>query len=138
MDHSLTTAMVHSSSSNRNNRKNKSRRQVLRSNRSTNKIVNPLREELLHRSNATCRTDSVSYMNTRAASSRGCPFFLMGGPVRGGGSVDGVHRVHDDVDAKLCIVFRQESLIPKVVVPFAAIVLIAVQHANASVDGDGL
>ena len=75
MDRSRTMVMVHSNNSSRIKRI-KNRRQELRSNRSI-KIVNPLREELLHRINATCRTDSVSYTITRAASSRGCSFYLM-------------------------------------------------------------
>ena len=46
-------------------------------------------------------------------------------------------RVRNDIDAKLGVVFGQEAFIPKIVIPLAAIVFIAVQYADTSVDGYG-
>src|SRR5690554_254947 len=47
-------------------------------------------------------------------------------------------RVDDDVDRELRVVLGQEALVAPVVVPFAAIVLVAVEHPEAAVDPDAL
>ena len=41
------------------------------------------------------------------------------------------HRVDDDVDRELRVVLALEALVPPVVVPLAAVVLVAVEHADA-------
>ena len=40
------------------------------------------------------------------------------------------HRIHDDVDRELRVVLALEALVPPVVVPLAAVVLVAVEHAE--------
>src|SRR5690554_2849367 len=47
-------------------------------------------------------------------------------------------RVDDDVDRELRVVLGQEALVAPVVVPFAAVVLVAVEHPEATVDLDAL
>lgn len=42
------------------------------------------------------------------------------------------------VYTKLGIVFSQKSLITKIVIPFAAVILIAIQNAYPAIDGNGL
>lgn len=61
------------------------------------------------------------------------------GPVcglfRDGHCVEGVK---DDVHSELRIVFRQEAFVSKIVIPFATIILVTIEHADAAVDHDGL
>ncbi|EEF93703.1 hypothetical protein CATMIT_01664, partial [Catenibacterium mitsuokai DSM 15897] len=47
-----------------------------------------------------------------------------------------VQRIHHDVDPELGVVLGQEALVAPVVVPFAAVVLVAVQQPEAPVDLD--
>src|SRR5690606_13907497 len=47
-------------------------------------------------------------------------------------------RIDDDVDRELRVVLGQEALVAPVVVPLAAVVLVAVEHAQAAVDADAL
>src|SRR5690606_6770437 len=47
-------------------------------------------------------------------------------------------RVDDDVHRELRVVLGQEALVAPVVVPFAAVVLVAVEHAQATVHLDAL
>src|SRR5512145_1668535 len=42
------------------------------------------------------------------------------------------HRVHNDVDRKARIVVALKTFVPPVVVPFAAVILVGVQHAEAA------
>ena len=51
---------------------------------------------------------------------------------------EGVHGVEDDIDAEFGIVFGEESLIAEVVIPFAAIIFVAIEYADAAIDGNGL
>ena len=39
--------------------------------------------------------------------------------------------IYDDVDAEACVVYRREALIVGMVVPFGAVVLVAVKHRDA-------
>ena len=46
--------------------------------------------------------------------------------------------VEDDVDAEFCVVFCQEAFVAKVIIPFTAIVFIAIEYTDAAVDYNGL
>lgn len=46
--------------------------------------------------------------------------------------------IHDDVHSKFCVVFCKKALVSKVVVPFAAIVFVAVEEANPVIEEQGL
>src|SRR5210317_1673959 len=48
------------------------------------------------------------------------------------------HCVDDDVGREARVVCHHEALVAKVVVPLAAVILVAVQHGNAPVDLDSL
>src|SRR3990167_8157538 len=56
----------------------------------------------------------------------------------GQGSPSRAQRVHHDVDAEAGVVLGQEALVAPVVVPLAAVVLVAVQHPEAAVELDAL
>src|SRR5262245_44465108 len=43
------------------------------------------------------------------------------------------HRIHDDIDAELRVVLTLEALVPPVVIPLAAVILVRIQHAEAAV-----
>src|SRR5678816_978167 len=45
-------------------------------------------------------------------------------------------RIHDDVDREFCDVFSQPALVAPVEIPLAAVVLVAVEHAEPAVDRD--
>jgi len=47
-----------------------------------------------------------------------------------------IQRIHNNIHSKLGIILRQEPLVPEVIIPFAAIILIAVEDPDAAVDGD--
>src|SRR5690606_19748705 len=53
-------------------------------------------------------------------------------------AASGRQRIDDDVDRELRVVLGQEALVAPVVVPFAAVVLVAVEHAEAAADLDAL
>src|SRR5688572_8848293 len=40
------------------------------------------------------------------------------------------HRIYNDIDAETGVVFTLESLVPPVVIPFAAVILVRVEHAE--------
>ncbi|MDB5242415.1 MAG: hypothetical protein JWP57_3040 [Spirosoma sp.] len=46
-------------------------------------------------------------------------------------------RVGYDVDPKLGIVFGQKAFIPEVVIPFAAVVFVAIENANSTIHHNG-
>jgi len=46
-------------------------------------------------------------------------------------------RIRYNIDPKLGIVFGQKAFIPKVIIPFAAVVFIAVKHADSTIHHDG-
>jgi len=48
------------------------------------------------------------------------------------------HGIHYNIHPEFCIVLRKKSLVAKVIVPFAAIVLIAVQYADTVLHDDSL
>src|SRR5690606_15616592 len=53
-------------------------------------------------------------------------------------SGSGGEGVHHDVDGELGVVFGEPALVAPVVVPFAAVVLVAVEHAQAALVLDAL
>src|ERR1700754_1817613 len=46
--------------------------------------------------------------------------------------------VEDDVYAKFGIVLGEEPFVPEIIIPFASIVFVAVENADAAIDGNGL
>ena len=62
---------------------------------------------------------------------------LFGGRLFFGGELERVQGIHNNIDPKLRVVFRQESFVAKIIVPFTAIVLVAIEDADASIDRDG-
>src|SRR5688500_11185713 len=45
--------------------------------------------------------------------------------------------IHNNVHSKSCVVYLIETFIAKIVIPFATVVLIAIQHTYLSIDFDG-
>src|SRR5690349_4831827 len=48
-------------------------------------------------------------------------------------NISASHRIHNDIHAELGIVFCQETLVPEIIIPFAAVILIAVQYSYTSI-----
>src|SRR5450432_4547186 len=63
---------------------------------------------------------------------------VMGSGPRPAGWASGHHRIDHDVDAKLRIVLGEKTFVAEIIVPLAAVVLAAVEHADPTVDDDGL
>jgi len=49
-----------------------------------------------------------------------------------------VHGIEDDIDAEFGIVFSEEPLVAEIIIPFAAIVFVAIEHSHAAIDSNGL
>src|SRR4030095_11224579 len=48
------------------------------------------------------------------------------------------HRIDNDVDGELGVVLAQEALVPPIVIPLAAVILVAVEHGEAIRSFDAL
>ena len=47
-----------------------------------------------------------------------------------------VHRIHNYVHPELGVILGQEAFVPEIVIPFAAVVFIAVKYCNAAINGN--